>query len=206
MKIEAILFDLGKVLVDFDMDSGVRNLLARCSIPREEFEQILWDKAWIRRYERGEISTEQFHAYLCRTANLAMELSEFCRTWSGIFAPDLIVSERLLSVLKRNYPLILVSNTNAAHAEYVRKNYPVFGYFDHHILSYEVGSLKPDAQIFHHAIAASKLPAEALFFIDDREENVLAARALGIHAHQFISEKELLAALRDAGVDVGEAQ
>ncbi len=206
MKIEAILFDLGKVLVDFDMDSGVRNLFARCSVPRKDFEEILWDKAWIRSYERGEISTEEFHAYLCRTANLAMELSEFCRTWSGIFAPDMLVREQVLAALGQNYPLILVSNTNAAHAEYVRQNYPIFEYFDHHILSYEVGSLKPDARIFHRAIAAANLPAEELFFIDDREENVLAARALGMNAHQFVSEKDLILALRDVGVDVEDEQ
>ena len=42
---------------------------------------------------------------------------------------------------------------------------------------------------------------EALFFIDDREENVLAARALGIHAHQFKSEAGLILALREAGID-----
>lgn len=201
MKIEAILFDLGKVLIDFDMDTGVRALLACCSMPREKFEEILWDKAWIRRYERGEISTGEFHDYLCRRANLTMEFDQFRHTWSAVFAPGLMVSEQLLGALRREYPLILVSNTNEAHADYIRRNYPVFDYFDHHILSYEVGSLKPDAAIFRHAIAASKLPPEALFFTDDREENIVAAEALGIHGHRFVSESDLILALRDAGID-----
>ena len=202
MKIEAILFDLGKVLVDFDMDTGIRAMLACSSMPKEKFEEILWDKAWIRSYERGEISTEEFHDYLCRSANLTMEFHQFRQTWSAVFAPGLIVSEQLLAALKRQYPLILVSNTNEAHAEYIRKNYSVFDYFDHHILSYEVGSLKPDAAIFRHAIAAAKLPPEALFYTDDREENIFAARALGIHAHRFVSEHELILALRDAGIEI----
>jgi putative hydrolase of the HAD superfamily len=204
MKIEAILFDLGKVLVDFDMDAGVRNMLASCSLPREKFEEILWNKPWIRAYESGHISTEEFHGYLCRNASLAMELPQFCHTWSSIFFPGLLVSERLLAALKQRYRLVLVSNTNAVHAEYIRKNYSVFDYFDHHVLSFEVGSLKPDLEIFQHAIRAAKLPPGALFFTDDREENILAARSLGMRAHQFVSEQELILALNDAGVELGD--
>jgi putative hydrolase of the HAD superfamily len=133
-----------------------------------------------------------------------MELPEFCRIWTSIFIPGLIVSERLLASLKRNYPLILVSNTNEAHVEFIRDNYPVFQYFDHLIFSHEVGSLKPDNRIFHAAIAAAGHPAEALFFTDDREENIVAARRLGIRGHQFVSEEKLVEALRESGVEVGD--
>ena len=77
-------------------------------------------------------------------------------------------------------------------------------YFDRHVLSYKVGSLKPERKIFEHAIAAANYAAEALFFTDDREENILAAKQLGMHAHQFTSESELIAALQTAGVEIGD--
>lgn len=201
MKIEALLFDLGKVLIDFNFETGVQALHASCSISRERFEEVLWDEAWIRRYERGEISTGQFHTYLCETASLRMGLVEFCRTWSSVFLPDPIVSEDLLATLKRNYPLILVSNTNEAHIEFIRSKYRVFGYFDRHVFSYQVGSLKPDRKIFEHAIAASGCLPEALFFTDDREENIFAARQLGIRGHRFETELKLVEALQGAGVE-----
>jgi FMN phosphatase YigB (HAD superfamily) len=204
VKIEALLFDLGKVLIDFNFETGVEALHASCSISRDRFEQVLWDKAWIRRYERGEISTTEFHEYLCHTADLKMGLPAFRQTWSSVFLPDLLVSEDLLAELKRRYPLILVSNTNEGHFEYIRANYRVLDYFDQHVLSYEVGSLKPDRKIFEYAIAAANYPPEALFFTDDREENILAARQLGIHAHQFQSQSGLVAALQDLGVEVGD--
>jgi putative hydrolase of the HAD superfamily len=204
VKIQALLFDLGKVLIDFNFETGVQALHASCSISRDQFEEVLWDESWIRRYERGEISTTDFHDYLCRTANLQMALPDFRATWSSVFLPDLIVSEELLVALKRNYPLILVSNTNEAHFEFVRSRYGVVDYFDRHVLSYKVGSLKPDRKIFEYAIAASNLPAEALFFTDDREENIVAAKKLGMRAHQFRSEPELIAALQDAGVEMGD--
>jgi len=203
VKIQALLFDLGKVLIDFNFDTGVQALHACCSISRDRFEEVLWDETWIQRYERGEISTGEFHTYLCKTANLKMELTQFCQTWSSVFLPDLIVSEKLLAVLKRKYPLILVSNTNEAHAEFIRAKYRVFDYFDHHVLSYRVGSLKPDMKIFEHAILASGCPPETLFFTDDREENVRAAQQLGIHSHRFVSESKLIEALRQAGVEIG---
>src|SRR5262249_26358400 len=106
--------------------------------------------------------------------------------------------------LKSRYPLILVSNTNEAHIDYVRSHYRVLDYFDHRILSYEVGSLKPDREIFEHAIAVSGHPAESLFFTDDREENVLAAKRLGMQAHLFKTESQLVDALQQAGVEIAD--
>lgn len=204
MKIEALLFDLGKVLIDFDFETGVQALHASCSISREQLEEVLWDEMWIRRYERGEISTAEFHSYLCDTAGVTMNLTEFRQTWSSVFLPGLIVSENLVASLKRKYPMIIVSNTNEAHIDFVRSEYTILDYFDHHVFSYKVGSLKPDAKIFEHAIAVSGRRPETLFFIDDREENVSAARQLGIRAHQFTSESRLVEALQDAGVEIGD--
>jgi putative hydrolase of the HAD superfamily len=205
VKIHAILFDLGKVLIDFNFETGVHALHSACSISRERLEEVLWDETCIRRYERGEISTAEFHNYLCESADLKMAMPEFCRTWSSVFLPDLIVSEDLLRALKRRYPLILVSNTNEAHIEFIRSRYGVLDYFDHCVLSYQVGSLKPDRKIFERAIAASGCSPDSLFFTDDRAENIETARELGIHAHQFISESRLIQALRDVGVEVADS-
>jgi glucose-1-phosphatase len=202
VKIQAILFDLGKVLVDFNFESGVQALHAACSISRNQFEEVLWDENCIRRYERGEISTVEFHAYLRDTAALSMDFEGFCRTWSSVFLPGLLVSENLLAALGRKYPLILVSNTNQVHIEYVRSNYSLLDHFTHHVLSYEVGALKPDRKIFERAIRLSGQPAEALFYTDDREENIEAAGSLGMHAHRFRTEAGLISALRGAGVEV----
>ncbi|HLH31414.1 MAG TPA: HAD family phosphatase [Terriglobia bacterium] len=205
MKIEALLFDLGKVLIDFNFETGVQALHASCSISRDRFEEVLWDETWIRRYERGEISTGEFHSYLCETAALKMDLIGFRDVWSSVFLPGLLVSEDLLGALKKRYPLILVSNTNEAHFEFIRSRYPVVEFFDEHVLSYEVGSLKPDRKIFEQAIRVSGCAPEALFFTDDREENILAARELGIRAHQFRTERKLIEALQEAGVEISDS-
>jgi glucose-1-phosphatase len=205
VKIEALLFDLGKVLIDFNFETGVEALHSACSISRDRFEEVLWDETWIRRYERGEISTGEFHSYLCQTAALKMDLSGFREVWSSVFLPGLLVSEGLLATLKRKYPLILVSNTNEAHFEFIRSKYRVVDYFDQHVLSYEVGSLKPDRKIFEQAIRVSGFHPDALFFTDDREENILMAQQLGIHGHQFRTEPLLIDALRAAHIKIGDS-
>lgn len=204
MTIKALLFDLGKVLVDFDFGRGMEQFIARTSLPRQEFERIILDQGWIRRYESGEVSTRAFHGYLSESGKLEMSLEEFGQVWGSVFLPGMIVPERLLSILGERYPLILVSNTNESHIDYIAKNYRVLDYFNHRILSHEVRSLKPDRKIYDAAIAASGLPPEALFFTDDREENIASAAELGINAHQFHSVKGLVKALQNYGVSVGD--
>jgi putative hydrolase of the HAD superfamily len=203
MAIEALLFDLGKVLVDFNFDRGIRRFAARCSLPPERFADVLRNEDWIQRYETGAISSREYLQYLQDAGTLRMDLEEFHESWSSVFLPDPIMPDSLLQTLKQRYPMILVSNTNESHADFIAREYRVFHYFDHRILSHEVGSMKPDYRIYEAAIAAAGKPAESLFFTDDREENVRAARELGIRAHQFESVAGLLEAFRHYGINAG---
>jgi putative hydrolase of the HAD superfamily len=202
VRIEALLFDMGKVVLDFNFELGMEKLAGKCGLPLDEFKQVLFDKAWIRPYERGEISTADYHRHLCEAGQLRMDLEEFQESWSSVFLPNLLVPEALLEELRQRYPLILVSNTNESHVHYIESHYSVFQYFDVRIFSHIVGSLKPDRRIYEAAIAASGQPAEALFFTDDREENIRAAEGFGIRAHQFTTVPRLVEALRSHGVEV----
>jgi putative hydrolase of the HAD superfamily len=202
--IEALLFDLGKVLLDFDFEIAMRHFAARSGLPREDFEQILHDPDWACRYESGDISTGDYHRYLCENGKLQMTLEEFHEAWGAIFLPDLIVPERLLASLKARYPLILVSNTNESHVRFIEREYRVLSYFERRIFSHEVGSMKPDRKIYEAAIAAAGKPPESLFFTDDRPENVEGARELGIRAHRFESVRGLLDALKTHSIALGD--
>ena len=157
MKIRAVLFDLGKVLVDFNFETGSRHLHSACSISRNRLEEVLWDKNCIRQLRDEEkFPPAEFHANTCGRRPICRWIFPafaahgrrfFCRTCS--------FPRICCLAFKRKYPLILVSNTNQAHIEFMRQNYRLMEYFDHHVLSYEVGSLKPDRKIFEHAIAVA---------------------------------------------------
>jgi glucose-1-phosphatase len=202
--IEALLFDLGKVLIDFDFELGMRRFAPRSTLSRYHFEQILRSPAWLRPYESGQISTADYHGYLQEKGRLRMTLDEFHEAWGAVFMPDLIVPERLLANLSARYPLILVSNTNESHVQFLARKYPVFSYFKHRIFSHEVGAMKPDRRMYDAAIAAAGKPPESLFFTDDRPENIEAALELGICAHQFRSVPDLLNAMKKHGIGVGD--
>jgi len=204
VKIEALIFDMGKVILDFNFELGMEKLAGKCGLPLEDFKKVLFDKDWIRPYERGEISTADYHRHLCEAGQLRMDLAKFNESWSSVFLPDLLVPEALLADLRQRYPLILVSNTNESHVHYIERHYSVLQYFDVKIFSHVVGSLKPDRKIYEAAIAASGQPPESLFFIDDREENIRAAEVFGIRAHQFTTVPRLVAALRSNGVEVSQ--
>ena len=201
MAVEALLFDLGKVLVDFDFELGLKHFVARSTLTRDEFMRVILDQAWIQRYETGAITSADYHRYLRDHGRLEMSIDEFHHAWSAVFLPELIVPEALLAKLRKRYPLILVSNTNESHATFIARSYNVLDYFDHKIFSHEVGSMKPDRKIYDAAIAAADKPPETLFFTDDRAENIESALKLGIQAHHFRSLDELLVTLKECGVD-----
>ena len=108
-----------------------------------------------------------------------------------MFLPEPLLSESFLEALKKTYRLILLSNTNEIHFEFVREKYSILSYIEDYVLSYQVGWMKPDKQIYQAAIERAGVPAEQIFFTDDRQENVEAARTEGIQAVQFHSENQL---------------
>src|SRR5262245_46447483 len=132
MAIEGILFDLGKVLIDFSMEPMVRYLAANSRKSEDDFRKVLLDPQQLRRYETGELSTQEFYDYLCSEGGLQMDIAGFRSALTSVFAPDLLVSEDLLRSLHERYPMVIVSNTNEVHAEYLLDHYRdrIFDHFD----------------------------------------------------------------------------
>jgi len=96
----------------------------------------------------------------------------------------------------------ILSNMPTDMADHVRRTYQWIDYFDHHIFSGEVRRVKPEPEIYEHCIAALKVqPSEALF-IDDRDENLEQARAIGIRTIRYQSVPQLRAELQVLGFPI----
>ena len=96
----------------------------------------------------------------------------------------------------------ILSNMPTDMADHVREIFPWLSDFDHHIFSAEVRSAKPEPAIYRHAIEALEVaPPEALF-IDDREENLAGARAMGIRGIRYRSVERLREDLRAIGFPI----
>lgn len=85
----------------------------------------------------------------------------------------------------------ILSNMPTDMADHVRRTFDWLAHFDHHIFSGEVRSAKPEPAIYQHTIQALGVPPSAALFIDDREENLVQARATGIRTIRYRSVEQL---------------
>jgi len=136
-----------------------------------------------------------------RMLDLEVTYEEYRRLFGSIFS-DILIPESMLEALARRYRLVLLSNTNALHFEVLEENYgQLLRHFHRRILSYEVRAMKPQAEIFHAAVAAAECRPEECFYTDDIAVFVEAARALGIDAVQFESCRQIERELKARGME-----
>jgi putative hydrolase of the HAD superfamily len=99
---------------------------------------------------------------------------------------------------------VLVSNTNDIHFQMIRRTYGVIRHFDAHVLSYQIGAMKPDEGMFEEAVRQANCRPEECFYTDDVMEFVEAGRSFGLDAVQFLGADQLAKELRKRGITPGE--
>jgi len=194
--IKTILFDLGNVIIPFDFRRAFTKLQPLCSYPATEIPGRIRGTDLISRFESGRIGEEQFVEEFSAVLDIRITYDEFRDLWTSIFLPEPLIEESLLANLRSRHRLMILSNTNPIHFHMIQANYPLLRHFDHNVLSYEVGALKPAGEIFEHAIAQAGGAAGECFFTDDLAPNVEAARKHGMDAVQFQSAAQLETELR----------
>lgn len=194
--IRSLLFDLGNVLVPFDIHRAYRALSLHSGLPQDEVATLIKESGLYPLYESGQCKTEDFRDRFSELLGLNLSQEEFREVWNCIFLPETSTSEELILDLKQRYRLVLLSNTNELHYEWLRERYPILNHFDAYTLSYEVKAMKPDERIFAAAVANAKCEPGECFFTDDIEPYIEAARRFGIDAEQFSSEETLRHQLR----------
>ena len=183
-KIKAVLFDLGKVILHFDFTPAFRRLSKKTGLEPGKIGDFFNRSGLEVLYDGGKISSRQFHSQVKKGLGHDLDFDEFRAIWNRIFRPNReIVS--LIRKLKPRTRLVLVSNTNPMHFEYILKRYPVMGYFDKHVLSYKEKIRKPDERIYRTAMQACQARADEIFYIDDRDDLTEAARHLGFNTFTY---------------------
>ena len=196
--VDAIIFDIGNVLLRFDFSLVTQRIAPFCSTAESSIHSLL---APLKdELESGRIEGETFLQEASRVVGYTGERSLFRAAWQEIFTP-IEATHRLVEQLHHTRPLFLLSNTNDLHAEYFLSRYPVFARFQNAVYSHECGLMKPAASIYEHALGKFGLRAEQVFFIDDLAPNVEAARAAGWRTHHYSEDAhgQLLAELTSAG-------
>ena len=202
MPIRTIIFDLGRVIVPFDFDRAYTRVTGITGLDRDEIRDRVRAAGIVPQFEIGQIEPRPFVEQFNRAVGCDISYEEFRDIWFSIFSPETLIPESLLESLKGRYRLLLLSNTNAIHYEMIEEKYPHVHHFDHHVLSYKVGAMKPDEAIYREALRRAVGGPSECFFTDDIPEYVEGARRMGIDAVQFQSHEQIVGELRARGVTI----
>ena len=198
--IKAILLDLGGVIVELDFPRAYRAAAGLTGLDVEQVPELIREARLAEPYEHGRISSEEFYRRLSAALGLGVSYERFCELWGDMFGSEPLLERSFLAALRERHRLLLLSNTNELHFEWLRRHFPLLEEFDEYVLSYEVASMKPQPEIYLEAVRRAGCAAGECFFADDKVENVEAARRLGIDAVLFRGRGALESELRRRGV------
>jgi FMN phosphatase YigB (HAD superfamily) len=195
-----VVFDLGKVLVDFDYTIAAKKIAAKGTLLADKIYEFIALSPLLFKYETGLITREQFFGAVCEATGYSGGIEEFGGFFADIFTPIDPMVELHSALRKAGIPTYIFSNTNDLAILHIRKNFPFFNNFDGYILSYEVGAMKPDAKIYEalENIAGKRGPD--VLYLDDRLENVSAGAARGWQVILQETPEKTLAAIQKLGL------
>jgi putative hydrolase of the HAD superfamily len=198
---DALLFDLGRVVLDIDFSRAVACWAdhAGCE-PAQLIGRFSPDEAY-KRHERGEISDAEFFAALRGSLGIEVSDAQFLEGWNAIFAGEMPEIAALLARAARRLPLYAFSNTNRAHEAHFSQQFAqVLGHFRKLFLSSTIGLRKPDAEAYDHVVREIGVPAARIVFFDDSADNIEGARARGLFAVHVTSTRDVAEALAALGI------
>jgi glucose-1-phosphatase len=198
MPFDAVIFDLGGVLVEY---RGVEPLKVLTGL---RDEQELWRRwlssEWVRRFERGGCSPEEFARGIVTDWALAVTPEVFLagfRSWVHGANPG---ADALVAAVRAEVPVACLSNTNSLHWFDGASKWSFIDLLDHTFLSFQLGMVKPDREIFDHVSRQLSAPGRRLLFLDDNTVNVQAAVAVGWSAVKVDGVAQATRALVRRGV------
>ena len=193
-----MLFDLGGVLIELDGVASMRELTGIAS------DEELWRRwlgcPWVRDFERGRCSADDFAAGVVHEWELRVEPREFLARFQSWVRGPLPGAEALVRSVGERLPVGCLSNTNVLHWDQGMSQWPVLEAFEFRFLSFQLGLLKPDHEVFDHVARLLPAPRSRILFLDDNILNIEAAADAGLSAVRVGGIADAERALVTAGV------
>ena len=208
MKKKAIIFDMGGVLVDLDIEGCKRAFVENLGF--HEIHTILdpcHQKGIIGDLEEGLVEGDEFRAYVLERSNPGVKPHQVDEAlWHILLsiAPEKI---DLLKRLSGKYDLYMLSNNNSvclprAEVMFEEAGFPMYENFKKCYMSFQMKALKPSEKFYKAVVADIALPAEEMIFVDDSQTNVDGAIAAGLPAVYYKPGTDLARVLADALEDM----
>ncbi len=190
-----IIFDLGKVLVDFDYSIAAQKVAARSTLSPENLHAFLGSSPLLVQYESGQLTRQQFYEAIRSAIGFQGSLGEFGSYFADIFTEMPAMIALHAELRQRGFKTYIFSNTNDLAIEHIRQKFPFFAEFDGYLFSYEVGGIKPHSEIYAAMESMTGKCGADLIYIDDRLENIEAGQARGWRAILHESPEKTRAAV-----------
>jgi putative hydrolase of the HAD superfamily len=200
-----VVFDLGKVLVDFDYRISSEEISRRSRLTAVQVRELIDHSPLLYQFETGLLSNEEFYREVCSTSGYSGTLDEFCHTFADIFSEIKPMTALHARLRAHQIPTYIFSNTNDIAVTHIRKKFPFFAHFDGYVFSYQHGALKPEEKIYAVVERLVGHIGEEIVYLDDKVENIEAALARGWQALLHQTPETTIPILRELGLPVGSA-
>ena len=198
--IRTFLFDLGNVLLHFSHDRMWRQLADVCECAVPELQSLTERHDLANEFERGRLSEADFHDRLQELTDSRFGRTAFRTALADIFELNTPMPELLKGLRAGGHRLVLLSNTNETHLAWVRERFDVLEFFDDLVVSFRVGVMKPEPEIYEAALRVIECRPEECFYTDDIMANIHAGREFGLEAERFTDVPSLVTHLHQRGV------
>jgi glucose-1-phosphatase len=190
---DALLFDLGRVVLDIDFNRTLQCWAGHAGCTAAEITgRFRRDDNAYKRHEKGQIEDAEFFASLRASLGVDVSDTQFLEGWNAVFVGEVPGIAPLLARAAPRIPVYAFSNTNRAHVAYFSEQFSdVLGHFRDMFMSSTIGLRKPDTEAFDHVVKAIGFPAQRIVFFDDLLENVEGARKSGLTAVHVTSTDDV---------------
>lgn len=196
--IKAILFDNNGVLTTNDQENTYKVVAEFLKVSVDEVIKLF--KPYVLDLDKGKLEQKDFYATILKNGNFKKSIDEFAEIHLNAYKPK-IENQELAKNLKEYYKIALLTNFGNAFWEM----FPKWGLdkvFNREevFVSADIGLAKPDPAYFIYVLEKLNILAEETVFIDDNEENILAAKNMGINTILFRGDKNLVESLGKLGI------
>lgn len=199
-RVEALLFDMGGVVIDIDFDRAFRNWERQSRLSFNEIRTRFSMDAAYERHERGEINASEYFDHLRDELALEGSDEDIALGWNAIYVDEITDTLNAILSVRDKLPCFAFTNSNPTHQCAWMTAYPaVVAAFDRVFVSSELRLRKPERAAFDAIAEATGVRSPAILFFDDTEENVEGARAAGLQAVHVQAPSDVTRALSAIG-------
>jgi putative hydrolase of the HAD superfamily len=179
--VKALLFDLGGVVIDFDFNRVFARWADDSRRSVEEIQSRFSFDHSFEAFERGEIEAADYFNSLRTTLGIDISDRQFEDGWNTVYIGEIDGMAELLEYARQRLPIYALTNSNAVHKKVWSTRFgSILSRFHTVFNSSDIGSRKPEPDVFHFIADATGVALHRMVFYDDLVENIAGAQAVGI--------------------------